>query len=204
MSSDWIELTEMKLDCIVGILEVERVQTQTLLLDLKLRLDLDAAARGLLVRTVDYASFAEQVATIAVGGKWYLLESMASAICALALAPPCVGEERALVDSVFVRARKPGALNGLAVPGVCITRNHKWLNLSSQPVEEGVVFELLLRTPQSEACRLHLDLGCSWRVPPNASVMVIAGDARFDGGVITNKGKTVSSALVARLRRGVI
>ncbi|MBT3219999.1 MAG: dihydroneopterin aldolase, partial [Proteobacteria bacterium] len=183
-SRDWIELAQMKLECIVGILDEERVQTQPLLLDIELHLDLDAASRGLLVRTVDYGSFAEQAATIAVGGKWYLLESLATAICALALAPPCVGEERALVDSVTVRARKPKILNGLAVPGISITRDQDWLKLSRQTVEEGVVFELLLRTPQSESCRLHIAPGCSWRVPPNASVMIVAGRARYDGGII--------------------
>ena len=102
---DWIELTDFAVPCVLGVLDREQREHQTLEIALRLGLDLDGAAGGDLSASVDYAGVMVQVATIVQQGRWRLLESMAAAICRHLLAEPGPSEGRAPIRVVEVRLR---------------------------------------------------------------------------------------------------
>ena len=70
---DHITLEDITLDVIVGILDIERVEPQPLVMDLALYLDLGrCGATGELSHGVDYAVVLDQVRAVAEEGRWWL------------------------------------------------------------------------------------------------------------------------------------
>jgi dihydroneopterin aldolase len=173
---DWIELGAWRVDCILGVLEREQKAPQPLEIDVRLGLDLQKAGDGdALDKTVDYAAVLEQCTTIALQGRWRLLESMGLAMLRLLLAPPAPGEPRGAVSIAEVALRKPEVLGGRAIPCVRMRRDAAGIGLSSRSVAPGVLADVLCETPGTAAYRLHVDGGSSFVAPPNLALHVIAG-----------------------------
>lgn len=169
---DVIEIGELRIDCIVGVLEREQRATQRVLVDLALHLDLEeAGASGDLARSVDYALVAEQVAILAEHGRFRLIESLAVAACRALLAPPTPLEARAPIRKVDLRVRKPEILDR-CTPGVRLSREAGALPTFDQG---GVRHEVLVDLPQGGAWRVHLPPGATWE-PGDRAALVLGGD----------------------------
>jgi FolB domain-containing protein len=176
---DWIFLSKVSLSfpCVLGVLDWERRQAQTLELELAMNLDLDRAAAGDLGRSVDYSAVLDHVQFIAQHGRWLLLESMAAAMARLVLAPPAPGEPRAQVRAVLVRLRKPDVLRGRAIPAIEIRRDDTWYRTEELTVPDlaPARIEVLQETRQTGAYRIHLLPGTRWVVPSKMAVQIVAG-----------------------------
>jgi len=163
--ADWIELSDFGFETIIGILDRERVEPQRMLVDLRLHLDLDEASFGDLSKSVNYADVANQVQFLATEGKWWLLESLASATCALLLADPAHGESRAAIDLVELRLRKPEVLQGQATPGIRVVRAAGWRTLAAVELGPGVAAEVLCVADGVGAYRVHWAPKGDWSPP---------------------------------------
>jgi FolB domain-containing protein len=105
---------KLRVDCIIGIREHERLAAQPLYFDVQVTL---RAADGRATHSdtessiqVSYSALSKLCSEIAVEGKYGLLETLVEVLCdkVLATYAPCV-------ESVWVRVRKPQALpNGTA------------------------------------------------------------------------------------------
>lgn len=120
---DVIAISDLRLDCIVGIYAHERRRTQPLRVDVEMELDTwPAASTENCAATVDYFAMAEQLRFVLAAGRFQLLETAAHALAQLVLAPAAPDEERGAVQSVRVTLTKPNALAGSAVPSVSVWR----------------------------------------------------------------------------------
>jgi dihydroneopterin aldolase len=103
---DRLSLIGMRFSARHGVHSAEKTTAQPFEVDLVLHADLDAAARADdLSATVDYSALHELVKAIVLGPSFDLIEGLAGAIAAAALAATDPG----LVDAVEVRVRKPKA-----------------------------------------------------------------------------------------------
>jgi len=97
---DTVFIENLRLDCLVGVTEEERLRRQKVVLDVGLTLDLSRAAESRrLDDTVDYREAKRQISQFVTKGEFLLLESLAEGIASLAL-------ERFKIDRVVVRVRK--------------------------------------------------------------------------------------------------
>ena len=121
--SDSIFLHNLNVDCIIGANPWERHQTQRLVLQVELELNLGSAASlDRLDLTVDYESVSSQILFLLHLGQFRLLETACQALCNTLLLAPKEGERRAAIEAVKIRVDKPGGLLGQATPGVEIVR----------------------------------------------------------------------------------
>jgi FolB domain-containing protein len=181
---DHVELTDLRIDTVVGILDREQRLPQPIIVDVELGLSLEeTATTGRLEASIDYAAVQAWITTLAQQGRWRLIESLGAAICRLLLAPPAPGEGRAAIDVVKVRIRKPTILDG-AVPGIALRRTASQVALDRVEVAPGVRVETLVATPVQGAWRVHLDAGASWAVPGPWALHVLAGGGD-DGAPLT-------------------
>lgn len=82
-----IELEQIRIRCIVGIHDFERVQEQTIGIDVGMELDFaDAAATEHIDSTVDYSGVARQLTDLVTERKYQLIETMAEEAASLVLA----------------------------------------------------------------------------------------------------------------------
>lgn len=103
---DRLSLIGMRFEARHGVLAWEKETAQPFEVDLILHADLAAAAkRDDLGATVDYAALHEMVRAIVEGRTFNLIEALAGAIAAGALA----ATDAVLVDAVEIRVRKPKA-----------------------------------------------------------------------------------------------
>lgn len=186
---DWIELTEFRFACVVGLLEAEQQTPQTLAVELRLGLDLEpAGSTGRLQDTVDYAAVADQVTVLAQQGGWRLLETLAIAICRLLLAAPAPAEARAVVERVEVWLAKPDVLGEQATPAIRVGRDRAWGQLEVRRLrggpEGGLTLEVLAEAPEAGAYRAHLPPGRDWQVPATVSLHVVTGRLSVDGTAV--------------------
>lgn len=178
---DHVELTDLRIDTIIGILDAEQRAPQPILVDLHMELPLDQAAEsGQLHTSVNYAAVQAWLTTLAQQGRWRLLESLGVAACRLLLAEPAPCEARGRIRAVHLRIRKPTILTD-AVPGIVMTRDHDWMDDDGEPVVEGVVQQVLCATPVQGAWRVVLDPGAAWEVPGPWSLHVLGGSGTVDG-----------------------
>ncbi len=103
------------MDSVIGAYPAERESGQRVLLDVDLWLDTRAAAEGRIANTVDYGRLIGELRFLMHACRFALLESAADALCRYMLAPPSSDLERAHVDRVSVRLRKPNAYAALRV-----------------------------------------------------------------------------------------
>lgn len=202
---DVIEVNDLRVDCIVGVLEREQRVPQRLVLDLRLFFDVQAAGdTGDLARTVDYAKVAEQVALLAEHGRFRLLESLAVAICRMLLAPPTALEERAPVERIEVVIRKPDILADRCVPGLRMVRDAGWCRLAAASGPQHVE-ECIVDLPEGGAWRVVIEPGGRWD-PADRAALVLAGDAGArpghrlprGGGPVTSRDGAVLIAVGTR------
>ena len=115
---DEISLRDLRIDAVIGILPHERLAPQPLRVEVRLSLDLTAAARtGDLGHSVDYARLAREVRQVLVEGRCRLLETAGLALCQLCL-------ERQVVQIAAVTITKPLALGpDQGRPSVTIRRS---------------------------------------------------------------------------------
>ena len=147
--ADCISVSNLQLECIVGIFAHERARPQPLRIDIEMEVDVRAAARTeSCATTIDYVAVAEQVRGppceargsraepphriltplllahqarfVMEAGRFQLLETAAQAIARLLLTAPAPDEERGVAQSVRVALIKPEALPGSAVPSVSV------------------------------------------------------------------------------------
>lgn len=177
---DRIELTDMRVDTIIGILDAEQRAPQPIRVDLELEMPIEAAARtGSLHTTINYADVQAWVMTLAQQGRWRLLESLCMASCRLLLAPPAACENRGQVMNIGMRVRKPTILDG-AIPGVVVERTSAWCDLG-ETTEDGVTIGTLEATPVQGAWRVVLAANARWTVPATWALHVLGGEGTLDG-----------------------
>lgn len=117
MSLGTIRIEGLLVECIIGILDSERVTPQRLLIDVELDAEFAAAAASDDVAdTINYAEVAERLSTLAVEGRFRLVERFVSTACALLLDayPP--------LQRVRITARKPDILANTRSVGVSLER----------------------------------------------------------------------------------
>ena len=103
---DRLSLIGMRFEARHGVLDWEKETAQPFEVDLVLRADLGPAAeRDELAATADYGALHAVVREVVEGQTFELIEALAGAIAAAALA----ATDPAVVDAVEVRVRKPKA-----------------------------------------------------------------------------------------------
>lgn len=118
-AADVIELRGLRLRAVVGVLAWERRVTQPLELDLDVAVDLArAGASDDLHDTVDYGRLCAIAESVAVEGRFELLEALAEHLAAELLA----ADIRIGAVTVAVRKLEPPVPQQLATSGVRITR----------------------------------------------------------------------------------
>lgn len=174
---DWIRLESLSFPCILGIYGWEQTRPQSLELEIALGLDLDGAMAGDLEQSVNYVDVLERIQFIAQEGRWQLLESMAAAMARHLLMPPAPGEQRATLQAVRIRLRKPQVLQGRGVPGVDLQRDAAWCRETlPRPGHLGeALVQPLLVTPHSGAYHVRIPGGASWQSPADLTLKVLAG-----------------------------
>jgi dihydroneopterin aldolase len=155
-----IYLDELEVQCLIGCLERERIEPQTLRVDLELELDASQAmAHDDLARTFNYAEIAEIVGFVLRAGRFYLLETAAQVLVRTLLLAPSPAERRPRPSRVQVTLTKFGVLPGKARPRVVVealARDQQYA-LESKPW--GSV-DILAETRLFGLYRLNIDAGC--------------------------------------------
>ena len=116
---DKIFIKNLKINCIIGILPQERVNKQTIVLNIKVGIKtIKAANSKSLDDTVDYAKLADNINQITVAGKYLLLETLAEDIAVFILDNP-------LVYTVEIKIEKTEAVASATSFGVEIYSDRK-------------------------------------------------------------------------------
>lgn len=114
-ATDRITLTGLRVRGFHGVFPEERRAGQDFLVDAVLTVDVRAAAAADdLALTVDYGTLAEQLAAVVAGEPCDLIETLASRLADVCLAPPGV-------SAVEVTVHKPSAPIRLAFTDVAVT-----------------------------------------------------------------------------------
>lgn len=112
-------IDEFMVDCLIGCLATERLERQTIRLDMKVQLDIARAAdTDDLSQTWNYAAITRQVAFILQQARFHLVEAAARMVLRFLLLPPGPDESRPKVISASVVLTKFGALPGGARPRI--------------------------------------------------------------------------------------
>src|SRR5262245_56800665 len=113
--ADRLILSEIAVDCRIGVHEWEQRTPQTIWIDFELAIDAaKAAAKDDMSQAVDYAALAEGVRRLAQGHPYRLMETLAEEAAALVLV---------LSRSAWVRIRiKKKALTDVGYAAVDVTR----------------------------------------------------------------------------------
>lgn len=115
--ADRLFLRGLRIDCLIGRAEWERMVQQTVLLDLELECDLRAvaAADDVAPGTVDTKALSKRLQAFVGTSTYRMIETLASEVCRLVLA-------EFPVSRVRLRLSKPGALRGARDVGVRMVR----------------------------------------------------------------------------------
>ncbi len=154
MSSDWIRVHGIALECVVGIHPHERNQTQPLIVDLELGLDLSTAGKsGRISDTLDYDRVTDQVISLLGFRRYRLLENAGEELAAMLF-----GVQPSL-QTVRLRIKKPRALTGRAVAAeVELQRTRDQFPRGEETARFGRV-EVLLETGEAGLYLLHVAPG---------------------------------------------
>jgi dihydroneopterin aldolase len=151
MARDRILISELRVDCIVGVFEHERLRPQPLIIDLELGLDTaEAAYTGRIAATCDYGRVANEIATLLEFRRYKLLEVAASELAAMLIGV------HPMIEDVRLRVRKPQALPGRAIAGVEVYRQARELLRMREHNEFGEV-EILHQSREAGLYLLHID-----------------------------------------------
>ncbi len=113
---DEILISDLQLNCIIGVNDWERKQKQKVIIDIVIYADLSGACETDRTEdTVNYKELKERVIGMVDNSNFYLVERLAGEIARICLA-------QSLVEAVMVRVNKPGALTFARTVGVEIFR----------------------------------------------------------------------------------
>jgi D-erythro-7,8-dihydroneopterin triphosphate epimerase len=116
MKHDKIYITDLLLNCIIGINDWERTQKQDVLINITLYADLSRPCETDSIEdTIDYKEIKKQIIEMVVNSNFYLVEKLAASVAGICLANP-------LIKAANVRVDKPGALRYSKSVGVEIYR----------------------------------------------------------------------------------
>lgn len=99
--SDFIRISNVRADCVVGIYEFERVKTQPLIVSVEMHVDVRKALK--IEDTVDYAKVRDVIVEVLVEGKFQLIETAAEHVAGEVL-------KNSLVKHIRVQIEKPEAI----------------------------------------------------------------------------------------------
>jgi dihydroneopterin aldolase len=197
--ADWIRISGIEVDCVVGIYPYERDTPQLLRLDAELCLDTEQAARRERVAlSVDYAALRAQLAFLLQNARFRMLETAAHALCRYLLAPPAPGERRAQLTRARVRLTKPTALGGRAVASLEIERDAGWVELSQEQKPFGTV-DIVHETRDAGIYRLNVAPGKS--IPLHVHRVMHEAEMVLGSGMLC-QGKPVAPLTVHRWPHG--
>jgi len=112
-----IGISDLKVNCIIGIYPHERNIPQNLFLDITIKYDFENARKTENVNdTIDYAKLAEMITDLGVKKQYQLIETYAEDSADLVL-------KNFPVKEITVKIKKPGAIKNAAFPFVEITRS---------------------------------------------------------------------------------
>lgn len=112
-----IGISDLKVNCIIGIFPHERTIEQNLFIDIKIKYNFQHARKSENVKdTIDYGNIAEIVSQLGISNKYQLIETYAEDTAQKLL-------EVFKIEEVYVKIKKPGAVKNAAYPFVEITRN---------------------------------------------------------------------------------
>ena len=115
-SPDRVMISGLRVRCIVGVNDWERLVPQEIEMDIALHASLRRAGQTDHIEdTVNYRTIAKGAAEAAEGSKFRLVEALAEEVARV-----CLEEPR--VQAVSVTVRKPGAVRGAEWVGVQISR----------------------------------------------------------------------------------
>lgn len=154
---DVIEIRDLRVECIVGVYPHERDTPQPLQIDVRLELEPVLEVHRLR-QTVDYAAIASQIAFVLQSCRFFLLETAATTLARLLLAPPALGEDRAPIQAATVRLVKPLALGGVGVPSLEIHREAADVTLAREDKPFGTV-DIVHETREVGVYRLNVAPG---------------------------------------------
>ena len=198
--NDVVELHDLIFPCVVGLLEREQRETQTLHVDLRMTLPLESVAEtGDLSAGVNYATVTAHLRMLAEHGRFRLIESLGLAACRLLLAPPLPGEGRGQIHAVDLRIRKPEVMAPLTTPGVRMIREAP-LALPTREIA-GAAAEILIDLPQGGAWRIRVADG-PWTPPGDLALEVICGEILADGRVLRAGDRLARGAGPVTAQRG--
>tara|TARA_B110000263_G_scaffold248945_1_gene265118 strand:+ start:636 stop:992 length:357 start_codon:yes stop_codon:yes gene_type:complete len=116
MTTDLIHITGLKVNCIIGINDWERVTKQDVVIDITLHADLSKPGESDDVDdTVNYRDISKAIQAHVEASSYGLIEAMARNIATICLEPEAVVR-------ADVSVQKPGALRGADSVGVEISR----------------------------------------------------------------------------------
>lgn len=115
--ADRLFLRGLRVDCLIGRAEWERMVQQSVLLDLDLECDLRAvaAADDVAPGTVDTKALSKRLQAFVGASTFRMIETLASEVCRVVL-------QEFPVSRVRLRLSKPGALRGARTVGVRLVR----------------------------------------------------------------------------------
>lgn len=144
-------------------------------LNLELNVDLENAGRSEdPSQTVDLAKVVSIVKLISEQGHWALLESLGLAIARTLLLAPAPGEQRARIDALTLRLRKPAWNRAHATPGVVLHRSSQWCTTERRVLGPGVAADVIAETCYTTLLRVRLTQGARWNLPLGARAVVLA------------------------------
>jgi D-erythro-7,8-dihydroneopterin triphosphate epimerase len=116
MTTDLIHITGLKVNCIIGINDWERVTKQDVVIDITLHADLSKPGESDDIDdTVNYRDISKAIQAHVEASSYGLIEAMARNIATICLEPEAVVR-------ADVSVQKPGALRGADSVGVEISR----------------------------------------------------------------------------------
>ena len=117
MTTDRIHITGLRVECIIGINDWERVTKQDVVIDITLHADLTKPGESDDIKdTINYRDISKAVQAHVEASSYGLIEAMARNIATICLEPEAV-------IRADVSVQKPGALRGADSVGVQISRS---------------------------------------------------------------------------------
>jgi dihydroneopterin aldolase len=153
--SDMIQIRNLAVDCIIGVLPHERTHEQPLVVDLDLQLDTRQAGRtGRIAETCDYDRVVVAVRALLHFRRYRLIEAAAEEVAAMVLG---IGD---VLERVEVTIHKPHALAryGSTNVAVRIDRSRQDFPRRVEATKFGEV-EVLMETRDAGLYFLHVDPG---------------------------------------------
>ena len=185
---DFIELQDIRVDCVVGIYPRERTTPQPLRLDVAMGLDTEKAGRReMLSASVNYADIAAQLRFLLQNCRFRMLETAAHALACYLLAPPALGERRAQLQRVRIRLEKPEVLSGIAVPSLTIERERGFSDVTHEYKPFGIV-DIIHETRDGGIYRLN--------VAPGASIPLHVHEVMHEAELVLSEGLLCQDKLV--------